>query len=204
MAQNVYVLTSLMGEGKAAKEWRPLAVVTSEATAEQWTKESNNNDYIFLELDDLNLTSLVDPESATFKAKPTVPPPSAPAQETEAVKTIKNLMETNQRLLDTIEHMATRYKDKQILKLVQQMKGKTSKQTATSEYPKFQPGERVSHAWDDKQTGTVERQERQGRWKGSVLVKWDGHPGAAEHTAPPNLKRLQQTMFASTLLNRKL
>ena len=46
MAQRVYVLTAEIEKG----QWQPVAVVTSEDTADQWYREGKNRDWVPLDL----------------------------------------------------------------------------------------------------------------------------------------------------------
>jgi len=119
----VYVLTTLMGEGKAPKEWRPVGVVTSEDVADQWVAAGNNNDWIPFEVDDLGLTGLSG-DPTPFKPKPTTP------NEQRAIEIAKKMEETNARLLKIISDL------KEQLELCVKGKGKRG----AKKYPLYEGG----------------------------------------------------------------
>ena len=97
----VYVLTTLMGEGKAPKEWRPVGVVTTEDVAEQWVAAGNNNDWIPFEVDDLSLTGLSGDPSTFTPKKPT-------STEQKAIEVAKKFEATNARLMKVVEQLQER------------------------------------------------------------------------------------------------
>jgi hypothetical protein len=105
----VYVLTT-----RVEKEWRPVAVVdeANRDTAEQWAAATKNNDWVPLEMNDLSLTDLGNLPT-TFK-----PLPMGERSETA----MKTLEATNTKLIGIIEQLAERYKDKNILKVIQKIK----------------------------------------------------------------------------------
>lgn len=98
MGQDVYVLTSLIGEGKN-REWRPVGVVTNLDTADQWVKSGNSNDWIPFELDDVSLTSAVSGNITPFR--PTKP---IPDQE-KMLEYVQRLEATNQKLLGLVQQL---------------------------------------------------------------------------------------------------
>lgn len=130
MGQNVYVLTTSMTskdkEGKKVKEWRPVGVVTSAQHADEWVSQSDNNDWIPFELDDM---SLVTGEHSVAPFQPKKPLPVDDLTE----KAFNNMQAVNDQLVDILEQLAAKYKEKEILKLVGNLKtqalrpsGKTS------------------------------------------------------------------------------
>jgi len=53
-------------------EWRPVGIVSSEETANQWAAHGGNNDWISFIVDDLSLTGLSG-EKSQFESKPPRP-----------------------------------------------------------------------------------------------------------------------------------
>src|SRR5271157_2252033 len=103
MGQEVFVLMSLEGSArsKSGQEWRPVAVVTDPAVAEQWTQYGKNVDWVPLELDDIAhiAPGEKDPQFRPNKESPIV---------NRAIETAKKLEETNARLLNIIEELQKR------------------------------------------------------------------------------------------------
>src|SRR5271156_2139649 len=97
--QEVFVLMSLEGNSRKGKEWRPVAVVTDPAIAEQWMQYGKDVDWVPLELDD---TAHLSPGEKAPDFHP-VPKESPIAQ--RAIQTAKRLEETNARLLNIIEEL---------------------------------------------------------------------------------------------------
>jgi hypothetical protein len=126
MGQAVYVLTTRMSSkdnvGKATYEWRPVGVVSNVQVADEWKYQSDDNDWIPLELDDL---SMVEGEHTVTPFRPRKPVPT----ETRADQALKNVQEINTRLIDIVEHLAKKYKDKEVLKLVTQLKSQSESQS---------------------------------------------------------------------------
>jgi hypothetical protein len=129
--QTVYVLTTLMtsrSAGKVVKEWRPVGVVSSPQTADEWMYQGNDNDWIPLEIDDM---STVEGQHTVTTFRPKKPVPV----ENQAEKAIKNVNEINERLIDIVDRLATKYKDKDVLKLIKELKqeaaGQNSKPSQT-------------------------------------------------------------------------
>jgi len=104
MGQEVYVLMALEGSArsKSGQEWRPVAVVTDPAVAEQWTQYGKNVDWVPLELDDINHIA---PGEKDPQFRPT--PNKSPLVE-RAVQTAKRLEETNAKLLQIVEDLQKR------------------------------------------------------------------------------------------------
>jgi hypothetical protein len=101
MGQSVFVLMSLEGSSRAGKEWRPVAVVTDPAVAEQWMQYGKNVDWVPLELDDIKHMSPgeTQPEFRPSKESPITQ---------RAIETAKRLEETNGRLMQIIEQLQER------------------------------------------------------------------------------------------------
>jgi hypothetical protein len=99
---DVFVLTTIVGN-----EQRPVAVVTSEHSANQWVQSGNDNDWIPFAVDDLSLTGMADKSITPFKPK--VAPP---INESDQVRrdTIKNLTDANTQLRGMVETLAERLK----------------------------------------------------------------------------------------------
>jgi hypothetical protein len=97
---DVFVLTSIVGS-----EQRPVAVVTSEHTANQWVQSGNNNDWIPFAVDDLSLTGMADKSLTPFRPKK-----APPVGETEQVRrdTIKNLTDSNTQLQQMVQTLTER------------------------------------------------------------------------------------------------
>ncbi len=101
MGQEVFVLMSLEGNSRSGKEWRPVAVVTDPAVAEQWQQYGKNVDWVPLELDDITHLS---PGEKSPDFKPNKESPIV----NRAIETAKRLEETNGRLLGIIEELQKR------------------------------------------------------------------------------------------------
>src|SRR5271156_4058520 len=103
MGQEVYVLMALEGSARSrsGKEWRPVAVVTDPAVAEQWTQYGKNVDWVPLEIDDIAHLSPGD-KHPDFK-----PNKESPIAQ-RAIETAKRLEETNARLLNIIDELQKR------------------------------------------------------------------------------------------------
>jgi hypothetical protein len=102
MAQTLYVLTTLIEE-TSPSEWRPVGIVSSEETANQWAAHGGNNDWISFIVDDLSLTGLSG-EKSQFESKP-------PTPDEEKIRDIANkLMDTNARLLKINEALEEKLK----------------------------------------------------------------------------------------------
>jgi hypothetical protein len=101
MGQEVFVLMSLEGSSRSGKEWRPVAVVTDPAVAEQWQQYGKNVDWVPLELDDINhiAPGEKDPQFRPNKDSPILQ---------RAIQTAKRLEETNARLMEIIEQLQKR------------------------------------------------------------------------------------------------
>jgi len=98
MGQQVFVLMGLDG-----KIWRPLAVVTDLAVAEQWQamgKLSKDVDWVPLELDDLSM--------AYTEKNQRFQPVKLPAKQEQAIEYAKQLEETNKKLLEVIEKLKSK------------------------------------------------------------------------------------------------
>lgn len=96
----VYVLTTMV-EGN---EWRPVAVVTDENVAAQWIREGKDNDWIPLELDDVETTSMAKGTLTPFRPIPKKPTEDALQQ------TVANLETANKELKDLVEELTDRLK----------------------------------------------------------------------------------------------
>jgi|SRR5271154_6535224 len=99
MGQEVYVLMSLEGNSKKGRDWRPVAVVTDPAIAEQWMQYGKNVDWVPLEVDDVSHLS---PGEKAPEFHPT--PKESPITQ-RAIETAKRLEETNGRLLRIIDEL---------------------------------------------------------------------------------------------------
>jgi hypothetical protein len=108
----LYVLTQDTGSGRTLNEKRPVAVVDDENIANQWANASATNDWIGFEINDLSLTGM--PEHASR--------PSQAMPEDKLNQTLQTVQQTNNQLISIIEQLATRYKDKEILKVVDKFK----------------------------------------------------------------------------------
>ena len=101
----VYVLTTLMGEGKGPREWRPVAVVTDHGVAEQWSNSDDANDWILFELDDLSLTYLAESPKKFEPAPPTPDEQKAEEDRRKAVEIARALEQSNAKLRGMVEEM---------------------------------------------------------------------------------------------------
>jgi hypothetical protein len=102
MGQEVFVLMSLEGNSRSGKEWRPVAVVTDPAVAEQWQQYGKNVDWVPLELDEI---AHIAPGEKDPDFRPT--PKESPIAQ-RAIQTAKRLEETNARLLNIIAELQKR------------------------------------------------------------------------------------------------
>lgn len=91
----VYVLTTLI-----ESEQRPIAVITDERAADEWSRQGDNNDWILFELDDLSLTGMG--SAAPFK--PTPPPKAAPGSDVfrDTIEIQKKSIAQLQGLVETL------------------------------------------------------------------------------------------------------
>lgn len=111
MGQTVYVLMAMEG-GKKGKEWRPVAVVTNPATAENWYEQYGKSgavDWVPLGLDEIQD---INPE----KLPQFIPRPLGPGEE--------RATELSQNLEETIDQMQTVINQQQtLIKKLQKKKG---------------------------------------------------------------------------------
>ncbi len=99
MGQEVFVLMSLEGNSKKGRDWRPVAVVTDPAVAEQWMAAGKDVDWVPLEVDEIGHISPGD------KAPDFRPTHKESPITQRAIETAKRLEETNGRLLKIIEQL---------------------------------------------------------------------------------------------------
>jgi hypothetical protein len=125
----VYVLTTKMAKD-AGGEWRPIAVVEDQHTADEWVKVSKNNDWIGFEMNDLSLTDMAEGSPLVFH-----PPPVTPIEE-QGKRIAESLQQTNAQLIGIIEQLATRYQDKNVLKVVKGLRteGRIASKRAASDW----------------------------------------------------------------------
>ncbi len=100
--QTVYVLTTIVEGG----ENRPVAVVTDEHVADQWIREGKDNDWIPLELDDIETTSMAKGTVTPFKPKPKQPTEDAMRQ------AMANLETENRELKELVAELTERLQEK--------------------------------------------------------------------------------------------
>jgi hypothetical protein len=107
--EDVYVLTTLQGEGKN-REWRPVGVVTNVKIADQWVAEGSSNDWIPFALDDISMTALSAGNITPWKPRNDAAEAENRASKAEAetkrvIEVAQKLEETNQRFLKIIERL---------------------------------------------------------------------------------------------------
>lgn len=102
---DVFVLTTVVGN-----EQRPVAVVTSEYAANQWTQSGNDNDWIPFAVDDLSLTGMADKSFTQFKPKPM---PKIDDVEKMRRDTIQTLRDSNKQLQETVQSLIDKVKQLQ-------------------------------------------------------------------------------------------
>ncbi len=194
----VYVLTLKM-KGPLGDEWRPVGVVESETVADQWADSGVDTDWIGFELNDLSVAGL--------SHKKFEPRPQDPVEEL-AESTSRKLQQTNATLIGIIQQLAERYKDKNVLSVLNKLKreGKLGSKTA-ADWNDLKVGQRVW--WGDgayAPAGTIVKlvKNRQYPYMSIATVKWDDE--GYRRQSDIHIYKLstgQKRMFASDLLRKK-
>jgi hypothetical protein len=108
----VFVLTAKMAKD-AGGEWRPIAVVDDQHTADEWVKANRKvNDWISFQVNDLSMTDMAQGARTQFKPR---------TKEENTSLEGETLRRSYDQLVSVIEQLAKRYNDKDVLKLLKTM-----------------------------------------------------------------------------------
>lgn len=123
----LYVLTTMVEK----RVWQPVAVVDSIEVAEEWKSyDKKFNDWVPFDLNDVGNTDLAENRHMPFKPKAPTPVGD------RANEAAQSLQRSNDQLISIVEQLATRYKDKDIMKVIKQLKtqGLVNKTSASDDW----------------------------------------------------------------------
>jgi hypothetical protein len=163
---DVFVLSTIIGS-----EHRPVAVVTSEYTADQWVQSGNDNDWIPFAVDDLSLTGMADKSVTPFKPKPQ---PKIDDVEKMRRDTIQALKDSNKQLQQTVESLIAK---------IEQLQGK---KRGSFENPLLKKATyEYYHVTDRASADSILKNGFEGGWGdlGYGVYLWNGLDTAEDYAA---------------------